>query len=49
MIAFSEQSSDPTSTSSVRPDFFSQEFTEEAAAKGTFKLAKLVTVSYKLW
>lgn len=49
MIAFSEQSSDPTSTSSVRPDFFSQEFTEETAAKGTFKLAKLVTVSYKLW
>lgn len=49
MVALSEQSSESTSTSSVRPDFFSQEMTEEAAAKGTFKVAKLVTVSYKLW
>lgn len=48
-VAISEQSSDPSSTSSVRPEFFSQDFTEEAAAKGTFKLAKLVTISYKLW
>ena len=49
MVALSEQTSNTTSTTSIRPDFFSQDFSEEAAAKGTFKIAKLVTVSYKLW
>ncbi len=49
MVALSEQSSGTTSTSSVRPELFSQELSEGAEAKGTFKIAKLVTVSYKLW
>lgn len=49
MVAFSEQSSGTTSTSSVRPEIFSQELGEGAESKGTFKIAKLVTVSYKLW
>jgi len=49
MVAFSEQSSGTTSTSSVRPELFSQELSEGAESKGTFKIAKLVTVSYKLW
>lgn len=49
MVAFSEQSSGTTSTSSVRPELFSQELGEGAESKGTFKIAKLVTVSYKLW
>jgi len=48
MVALTEQSSGTTSTSSVRPELFSQEFGEETP-KGTFKIAKLVTVSYKLW
>jgi len=49
MVAFSQQSSGTTSTSSVRPELFSQELSEGAESKGTFKIAKLVTVSYKLW
>jgi uncharacterized protein YggE len=49
MVAFSEQSSGTTSTSSVRPELFTQELSEGAATKGTFKIAKLVTVSYKMW
>mgnify|MGYP003602693524 FL=1 len=49
MVALSEQSSGTTSTSSVRPELFSQDLGESAEAKGTFKIAKLVTVTYKLW
>ncbi len=49
MIALSEQSSETSSTISSRPDFLDQDFNEEAALNGTFKIAKLVTVSYKLW
>jgi len=49
MVGFSEQASGTTSTSSVRPELFSQEFSKETASKGTFKFAKLVTVSYKMW
>lgn len=49
MVALTEQSSESTSTVSSRPDFLTQDFDEEAALKGSFKIAKLVTVSYKLW
>jgi uncharacterized protein YggE len=48
MVALSEQTSETTSTSSVKPGLFSQDFSE-TAAKETFKFAKLVTVSYKMW
>ena len=50
VIALSEQSSNTSSTISSRPDFLDdQEFNEEAALNGSFEIAKLVTVSYKLW
>lgn len=49
MIALAEQSSETSSTVSSRPDFLAQDFNEEAALNGSFKIAKLVTVSYKLW
>jgi uncharacterized protein YggE len=49
MVALTEQSSESSSTISSKPDFLAQDFSEEAALNGSFEIAKLVTVSYKLW
>jgi len=48
-IVLTEQSSSTTSTTTTKADIETQQENQEASLNGVFKIAKVVTISYKMW